>query len=574
MYLTAAVRSLALFAILALSGCQGAPVAPSSRSSAGQASAPATKKILTVAALASYKGFGPQYVTTTGGGSRQLNEIHSIGFFTTDNGGTVIPRLLREMPRIENGDVVVAPDGRMETTFRLRPDVRWQDGAPFTAADMLLGWQVATDPRLDVRISPAVRQMESVQVVDQLSVRVTWKTTYFHALEFSVNEWWPLPSHLLADGLAGDPEAFLRLPYWNAEYVHLGPFRLTNFGLGENLSFQRFDDYFLGKPKLDEVRIRIVPDNTVVYASLLAGAIDLAGGGTLSTESALQLRDEWAPSGKGAVISKQGNLFFVHAQFNVDYQRIPELRESAAVRRGLLQAVDREGLRQTMLPGVPGTEATGFMTAGDPRVRAAGTPFARFVYDQRAALEQFATVGWQRGADRRLLSQTGEQVALPFRINPGIAPQIIAQDWRELGFQVDEENIPGSLLFDREYRVTFPGLEYSAQGNNEGVLARFDSRNCPRPPRFQGAPDGCYQNPSFDALVDRLYGTLDTAAQGQVLREIGEFLATELPFMPMIYQVSFAAVPKHVRALTDDFVGAGDSGAGQESRNAHLWDRD
>jgi ABC-type transport system substrate-binding protein len=290
----------------------------------------------------------------------------------------------------------------------------------------------------------------------------------------------------------------------------------------------------------------------------------------------LNLRNDWARSGQGTVLSKQGNLFFVHAQFYPEYQRVPELRESAAVRRALLISVDRDALRGAILPGVPATEPTTLMTVGDPRAQAAGHPFARHIYDPRLALELLASAGWRKDADGRIIGPMGEQVLLPFRSGSGgnNEPKVIAQSWRDLGFQVDEEVVPGSLLSDRQYRATFPGLEYSAQANNDGILARFDSRNCPRPPRYQGAPDGCYQNPAYDALIDKLYSTLDTQGQGAVLRDIGELLATELPMLPMIYQVTFAAVRSNVHALTDDFVGATDTNAGQESRNAHLWDRD
>jgi peptide/nickel transport system substrate-binding protein len=572
---TTALHLLVLVLTLAMAGCQTGSSSPTPSRDAGQrAAAPAAKKVLTVAVAASYKGFGPQYVTTTGGGARQLNEIHSIGLLTTDAHGTVIPKLVTELPTLDNGGVDLLPDGRMQTTFRLRPDALWQDNTPFTAEDVVFGWQVATDPRLDVRITPTLRQIENIEAVDEHTARITWASTYFKAVGFSINELWPLPSHILGQALGGDAETFLRLPYWNTDDIHLGPFRLVDFGLGENLVFAPFDGYVLGRPKLDEIRVRFVPDSNALYANFVAGAVDMAGSGVFSTAIALQLRDEWNRTGQGSIVSKQGNLFFVHAQYVPDYQRIPELRESPAVRRALLQSVDREALRAAVLPGVAGTEASTLMTEGDPRAQAAGTPFARFGYDPRTALELLATVGWRRDGEGRIVASNGEQIVLPFRMaGSGNEPQIIAQDWRTLGFQVDEEVIPGALLTDRQYRVTFPGLEYSAQGNGDGVLSRFDSRNCPRPPRFQGAPDGCYQNPAFDTLVDKLSRTLDVPAQGAVLHEIGELLATELPFMPMIYQVSFAAVRADVDALRDDFVGATDNSAGQESRNAHLWDR-
>src|SRR5579871_3102612 len=83
---------LGWLALLALLGCTSGAIAPSGGAGPTTPSQP-TRKTITVASLASYKGFGPQYVSTTGGGARQLNEIHSVGLLTTDAAGNIIGRL-------------------------------------------------------------------------------------------------------------------------------------------------------------------------------------------------------------------------------------------------------------------------------------------------------------------------------------------------------------------------------------------------------------------------------------------------------------------------------------------------
>jgi ABC-type transport system substrate-binding protein len=149
---------------------------------------------------------------------------------------------------------------------------------------------------------------------------------------------------------------------------------------------------------------------------------------------------------------------------------------------------------------------------------------------------------------------------------------IIAQSWRELGIDVVQEMIPGSLMADRPYRATFPGMEFTAHGSGDRMLIRFDGRLCPRPPRFSGSQGGCYQNPELDRLIDRLYATLDLDQQGLVLKGVGDLFAADLPALPMYYNVTMAAIRKGVDALVDDFRG-GTVGPGTTSRNAHLWDR-
>src|SRR5204862_3456130 len=122
-----------------------------------------------------------------------------------------------------------------------------------------------------------------------------------------------------------------------------------------------------------------------------------------------------------------------------------------------------------------------------------------------------------------------EPIEIPIRTTASNTREmsIIAQAWRDLGFRATEEPIPSNLTSDRPYRATFPGLEITAQGNGDQMLARFDGRLCPRPPRFAGAQGGCYTNPDLDRLIDRLYSTLDVGQQGLVLIDIGELFANE-----------------------------------------------
>ena len=90
--------------------------------------------------------------------------------------------------------------------------------------------------------------------------------------------------------------------------------------------------------------------------------------------------------------------------------------------------------------------------------------------------------------------------------------------------------------------------------------------------RFAGSNTGHYGNPSVDVLLDRLYTTPERNAQVQIMRDLGEVLATDLPLFPSYYTATMGVVRANVRALTDDF--AGITVYGWMSRNSHLWDLD
>ena len=81
--------------------------------------------------------------SNTGGGRLGFIEIHSQALFTADKTtGRPIPRLLAEQPTQENGGLRVTSDGRMVTTYKLRADVTWADGAPVTSRDLLFTFQM------------------------------------------------------------------------------------------------------------------------------------------------------------------------------------------------------------------------------------------------------------------------------------------------------------------------------------------------------------------------------------------------------------------------------------------------
>src|SRR5438552_17878609 len=107
-----------------------------------------THQTITVAATNSVKGFSPWLIGTTGGGARALFEIHTNGLVSTDAVGNIEGRLAARLPSFQDGTIVVLPDGRMQTTWTLRPNIKWHDGTPFTAEDVAFGWEVNLHPEI------------------------------------------------------------------------------------------------------------------------------------------------------------------------------------------------------------------------------------------------------------------------------------------------------------------------------------------------------------------------------------------------------------------------------------------
>src|SRR5438094_2768671 len=143
---------LALAALVTAVGCSspaGTGASGGPAGSSGQSEEPRAPKILTVAVSREPTGFA-DYVTalSTSSGQTSTRPFTHDPLVGVDERGAPVLQLAVEQPSVARGTWRVNADGTMETTWKLRPGVKWQDGAPFTSADLLFTWQVNRDPEL------------------------------------------------------------------------------------------------------------------------------------------------------------------------------------------------------------------------------------------------------------------------------------------------------------------------------------------------------------------------------------------------------------------------------------------
>lgn len=528
---------------------------------------PQARKVLVAAALDSVPGFGGWSSLTGGMGS--YTEIHTQGLVTTDANGKTVARVTASLPSLDERTMVVLPDGRMQQTWRLRPNVKWHDGAPLTADDVAFSWQVRVDPDLPFPVRGAIERFQNVEALDSTTVVITWRTVYYEFLSLFVTDLILLPKHRLGAAYAGDKDEFAKLPFWSTDWINLGPFRLLDYGLGENLLFEAFDDYFLGRPKLDQIILRTIADRNALVANLEADAIHVVSEDQISLDVIPRLREKWS----GTVFEQQGSWAHLEVQFKPEFARPPELSVDVRIRRALYNAMDLDTLREVNFPGSSGTKAGSFMPEADPMAAIVGRPFVH-QYDPARSSDLLAQAGWRRRPDGAIVSRDGDRVELNLRSGAGVKEkdnEIIAADWRRLGATVVTEVAPRALTNDPEYRASFPAFNNGNKGPGIRIFRNsFHTRTHATPQNgYRGTNNNGYSNPILDDLIDKLTVTLDLNDQARIGRQLGEILAAELAYMPLYFSIKYAVAGKGVRAL-DDFPGA--RSGGQLSRDAHLWD--
>jgi peptide/nickel transport system substrate-binding protein len=154
--------------------------------------------------------------------------------------------------------------------FDLDPRARWQDGVPVTARDVVFTFSRAKDASVAPRLAELLRKITSVTAEGERRVVFRFSHTYSEQVYDATFHVAPLPAHLL-DSLP--PDGVARSPFV-AQPVGNGPYHLVRIVAGQFVELEANRNFFLGRPKLDRVIIRIAADPDARMNLLLSGQAD------------------------------------------------------------------------------------------------------------------------------------------------------------------------------------------------------------------------------------------------------------------------------------------------------------
>ena len=184
-----------------------------------------------------------------------------------------VPVLVEEVPTVENGGI---SEDYTTYTITLREGLMWSDGTPLTSDDMVFTYQMVADPANNMLQGGTIRDaLVSAEAVDERTFTVT----------FNVAK--PFPEDMAGSpGLSTILPAHIFRPIYEAEgsiefapenqdpTVFSGPYVLSEWRRGEQMTFEANPNFIVGQPQIGRVIIRFFPDTDVAYAALQAGQID------------------------------------------------------------------------------------------------------------------------------------------------------------------------------------------------------------------------------------------------------------------------------------------------------------
>ncbi len=480
---------------------------------------------------------------------------------TTDEREAVQPQVAAELPSVESGTWRVHPDGSTDTTWKIRPNVKWQDGTPLTTADLLFSYEVYRDTDIPNKRGIGLPLTESATAVDAHTLVVRWSKTYVDAQ--SGDELHPMPRHLLEPLYRTDKEAFANSRYFTTEFIGLGPYRLVRWESASYMDFERFDDYHRGRPPLDRVVLRFVPDPNTMLANILASAVDIVLPPNVEIDTLFEIRSRWEGTGNVARADPLGRFRLMDPQHRPEYARPRNASTSTVVRQGLYTAIDRATMAEVLTQGMASIADSWIPPdhALRPHIESL---IPQFTYDPGRAQQLISQAGWARGSDGVLVhSQTGETMDLVVRLalaqgaSAGKEKEanIIRDNWQAVGARVQIDLIPPARAGDRQYEATVPGFSltgnltperwYTTRTHSKLIAGDHD--------RWSGGNKGGYRNERVDGILDRLQTIIDSRERIGLHRELMQEQMGDVALMPLYWEYAPIFM---LKAVKDSVVGA------------------
>ncbi|RVT97541.1 peptide ABC transporter substrate-binding protein [Rhodovarius crocodyli] len=445
------------------------------------------------------------------------------------------------LPTIENGLAVreTTPDGRpgLRLTYRLREGLRWGDGTPMTAEDLLFAWQAGRDESTGFGAAEFYRSAYEMRVIDPRTIEMRLdKVTFDFA---SMGDFQPLPAHLERAVWQADPRNYRTRTLYDTAPTNpglwSGPYRVSAVQPGSGITLVRNDAWSGQAPAFREIRVRTVENTTALEAQLLSGQLDMIAGELgLPVEQAAAL--ERRARGRFRVEYRPG-LIYEHVDTNLDNPILADRR----VRQALMYSLDRARIVAQLFDGrqtVANSNVNPLDQMADPAVR-------QYPYDLARATALLEEAGWRPGPDGIRRNEAGQRLTLDLMTTAGNrsreqVQQVMAAMWRQAGIEARIRNEPPRVFFAETLsRRRHQGLAMYAWISAPESVPRssLHSDEIPTAARnFSGQNYPGFRNAEMDRLLEQLPITLSPEARRPLWSRLQAIYAEELPSLPLYFR--------------------------------------
>ena len=405
--------------------------------------------------------------------------------------------------------------------FEIKSGVKWQDGEPFSARDVLFTYELINSPQVVSPYTSTFRMVKSVEVVSALKLKVTYKEPYFKALELWMSG--ILPYHLLKD------EKNIMSSKFNTHPVGTGPYRLTKLEFSKNIELGANDDYFDHRPKIDKIIYHVIPDANTRFLMLKTQKIDV---GSLE---AMQIERQIEPSffDNYTVIEEIAHAY-TYLGLNLRREKFQDPR----VREALSLAVDREELVDILFMG-HGQVCTGPFLPGGPSFNAAVKAPSQNLKRAKQLLKE---AGYDENNPFSFEIATSNSSSIrPY------AAQILQHQLAKVGVKVELRVMEwqaflNTVVFPREFDTVLLGWSLSL--SPDPYLLWHSDSDRPGAFNFIG-----YHDQKVDALIETMQGTTEREELAKVQQQIFAEVVADNPYLFLFIPNAIQVVDKKIKNI-------------------------
>ena len=480
-----------------------------------------------------------------------------------NNKGELIPFLAAEIPTRENG--ALSADGK-SVTWMLKEGLKWSDGVPFTAADVIFTYQYLTNSQVGAVTAGIYESISSIEAIDDYTIRINFKDV--NPAWFSVfvgREGTILPKHIFEEYNGANA----REAPANLKPVGTGAYRVVEFKPGDIVVYEPNPEF----PSVEELAFKRIElkgggdATSAARAVLQTGDADFAY--NLQVEAPVLKQLEAA--GKGKVVFNLGGLMERIVINHTDPNKTtPEGERSSLkfphpflkdtkVRRALSLAVDRDIISK-QLYGVTGQATANFLVA-PPEYVSPNTSY-EFNLDKASALLDEA--GWQDTNGNGIRDKNGVEMKVLFQtsVNPlrQKTQEVIKQAWQSLGMGVELKSIDASIFFSSDPASNdtvehfYADLQmFTREITNPDPLSYMQTYTCREIPQkannWTGDNPARYCNPEYDKLWQQSQTELDPEKRQQIFIKMNDLLVNNAVVIPLIHRADVVGVSNNLTGV-------------------------
>ncbi|KAB2330867.1 peptide-binding protein [Bacillus mesophilum] len=482
---------------------------------------------------------GGDLIIGSSGAPTMFNGLYSSDASSSDIEGMIFDSLvgsdLEFNPVTDGGlaeEVDAAEDG-LTYTIKLKEGATFHDGEALNADDVVFTYNIPLSDEYDGPRKSYFEAVESVEKIDDYTVQFNMSKVDAQfpvvGLGFGI-----LPEHILGDVPIpdlGEHEFNTKNP------IGSGPFKFEEWRDGEYVKVVANEDYWDGRPYLDSVTYKIVPDANAILAQLQAGDIHYYAG---VAQPDVPTVESFADA---AGIRLESGLALSYTFLGLN-QRM-EMFQDVSVRQAITHAIDREAIVESVMAGygeVAHVPESPLSWAYNPDV-------PKFEYDVEKAKQMLADAGWTPGDDG-ILEKDGERFSFEVKTNQGNKVRedivvILQQQLKEVGIEI----VPQIVEFSSLIADIDPGV-----WNFEGIVLGWSLGTDPDPSGIfhtkeieAGLNFTAYSNPDLDVLMDQSLQELDKEKRKEQIGQVQQGLAEDQAYTFLYYPEEFRALPANLQ---------------------------